>query len=720
MVCSLHLRSLRSDSGMCLRRPLSDSALGSLQLSSAVFSCDVMRRVMRRLGNVTMQLGPTYSKMAYGGRPEPTLPRPSHGSGPLEGPKTRQGCHYSIFGRRIPAVLHPYEFPMYRQLFLLGAVLWYFVDVGLDLFVAGTYLEAHLSGRDAHALAYFIATMVFLVVPSALVQLLSWLLYFWSYHLCGNQGPSRVFQRFCHAHHQSGDSVACVALACSDPGTCNADKLIVAAPRDRPTHLPLHPDITPAVGGGVRDHGLSPVMHSSGVGHQTGTEQGSCHSHPRLSPHVVYASADESTSSEQVEGQGARQDGTVRDLLPPVHLPSPLVQLDIERGLARYRPHNSQMISETSSRHGVLESTDGGTSFYPLDCLSRRGFVTVTVLHILQLAFPVRAVRLLWFSTSDPFSYFRYRDISFLRLMEAFLESGPQAILQLYLMQVQEEPVVFYRVITPLSIISSFVGLSLAVADFASAGKDILAFIPISPHPEPSPVTSSDLSYDRMSWTMYFLVIVWNLSSISARGLALSFFAAEYSGYVLLILAVHYVVMVCWMYHQTGQMYQLAAGDAGIQSRICGMCRRYLIEFIAAGFNLFFYFSIYDSDDDPDSRAQVLKRVTAYHILVFVENSVMTLLWFAVVDLALWYSYLGLAAVFVLYGVGVGFMGLYYCLSRSETGGQEGHVWGHFDCHGHVGRENLKRVKRFTSTLNWFFDHNRVTAQLHAQRSLSM
>ena len=633
----------------------------------------------------------------------------------MEGTQTRLGCHYSIFGRPIPAVLLPYEFPMYRQLFLLGAVLWYFVDVGLDLFVAGTYLEAYLSGRDAHALAYFIATVVFLAVPSALVQLLSWLLYFWSYHLCGNQGPARVFQRFCHAPHQSGDSVACVALACCDPGTCDADKLIVAAPgRARPIHLPLRPVDTPA--GTTHERGPSPVTHPSGAGNQTGTEQGSCHSHPRLSPHVVYASANKSTISEQIEGQGDGQDVTVHDR--PPHLPSPSVQLDVKRGLARYLPHYSQMLSETHSGPGVLESTDGGTSFYPLDCLSRRGFVTVTMLHILQLAFPVRAVRLLWFCTSDPFSYFRYRDISFLRLMEAFLESGPQAILQLYLMQVQDEPVLFYRVITPLSILSSFVALALAVADFASAGKDILAFIPISPRPEPSPVTSKDLSHNRMSWAVYFLVIIWHLASISARGLALSFFAAEYNGYVLVILALHYVVMVCWsMYHQTGQVYQLAAGDEGIQARICGVCRRYLIEFIAAGFNLFFYFNIYDSDNAPDNRAQLLKHVTAYHILVFVENTVMTLLWFAVVDLGLWYSYPGLAAVFVLYGAGVGFMGFYYCLSPSETQGQEGRVWGHFKCQGHVGRENVKRVKRFTSTLNWFFDHHQVTAQLHVQRS---
>lgn len=644
---------------------------------------------------------------------ESTSPR---ASSPLKRPGwcQLQGYHRSIFGRLVPVELRPYEFPMHRQLFLLGAVLWYFVDVGLDLFVAGTYLEAHLSGRDAHALSYFIATMAFLLVPSALVQLQSWLLYFWSYHLCGNQGPSRLFQRFCHAYQQSGDSLSCVALACSDASTCDAEKLLVAAaPRARPRHLSLHPEVTLAMGVTAREQGRSPVTHSPGVGHQTGQEQGSCHNHPRLSPHVVFASLDKSSIPEQVESQGVRQDGVLCDHLPPVLLSSLSVDVDHERELACYSRPTPHTTGRMNSGHSVVESTDGGTSFYPLDCLSRLDFVMVTVLHVLQLAFPVRAVRMLWFSTRDPFSYFRYRDISFLRLMEAFLESGPQAILQLYLMQVQEEPVVFYRVITPLSILSSFVSLALAVADFASAGKDILAFIPISRPHEISPVTKEDHVHERMSWTVYFIVILWHLFTISARGLALSFFAAGYSGYVFLILAMHYVVMVCWMYHQTGQMYQLAAGDEGVRSWTCCLCQRYLIEFIVAGFNLFFYFSIYDNDEDTDSRTHVLKCVTAYHILVFVENMVMTLLWFAVVDLELWYSYLGLAAVFVLYGMGVGFMGLYYCLSCLETGVPEGRIWDHFDCHGHIGQDNLKRVKRFTSTLNWFFDHNRVAAQLH-------
>lgn len=642
-------------------------------------------------------------------------------SRPLKGPGLCQleGYHYSIFGRRVPVELRPYEFPLHRQLFLLGAVLWYFVDVSLDLFVAGTYLEAYLSGRDAHALSYFIATMAFLLVPSALVQLQSWLLYFWSYHLCGNQGPSRLFQRFCHAYQQSGDSLACVALACSDAGTCDVEKLLVAAaPRARPRHLSLHPEVTPAVGVTACEQGHSPVRHSPGVGHRTGEEQGSCHHHPRLSPHVVFASLDNSSNPEQIESQGVRQDGAVCDHHPAVLLSSPSLDVDRERELAYSSRPTPHMTGGMNSGHTVVECTDGGTNFYPLDCLSRLGFVTVTVLHVLQLAFPVRAVRVLWFCTRDPFSYFRYRDISFLRLMEAFLESAPQAILQLYLMQVQEEPVVFYRVITPLSILSSFIGLALAVADFASAGKDILAFIPISRLPEVSPVTKADHAHERMSWTVYFVVILWHLCTISARGLALSFFAAGYSGYVFLILAMHYVVMVCWMYHQTGQMYQLATGDERVRSRTCCLCQRYLIEFIVAGFNLFFYFSMYD-DDDTDSRTHVLKCVTAYHTLVFVENAVMTLLWFAVVDLELWYSYLGLAAVFVLYGMGVGFMGLYYRLSCSETGVPEGQIWDRFDCHGHIGQDNLKRVKRFTSTLNWFFDHNRVAAQLHAQSSCS-
>ena len=585
-------------------------------------------------------------------------------------------CHRNVFCRSVPGEFLEYEFPWYRQLLLIGVVLFYFIDVGLDVFVASTYMESYLSGRDPHGLSYFIATVFFIALPNFLIQVVSWFLYFWSYYLCNNEGPLMLRKRFLniHRHRNTSSNAYMVALACHDQSCKSPKERVVPMPKNKKQRSDSRSSQAPIIS--PSDTVSSPVE-----------------TQPPASD-VVISPLPTSTHAEGMENQEEPGIEGRPD--------SPFAEI--------CKGNNSVRFKNIQAAVDGKEYVDFGPKFYPLDYSRKKEFAVISFFHCIVLGFPLRVCRLLWFASRDPFTYFRYRDVSFIRLMEAFLEAAPQAILQLYLMQIQEETILFYKIITPLSIISSVVTLSFAVADFASAGKDILAYVPIYVHSKIRPITQGDLNRERMTWTAYFVYIFWQFFFISSRVLAISFFAAEYGAYVFVILGTHYAIMVYWMYHQTGNIF-LLSDNKGCQVQ-CGFFKRYLMEFIAAGFNIFFYFSILDNEDEKETRGQALQHTVAYLILMFVENFIMTILWYIAVDLNFWYAHPGLVVVVAFYICAIIFMVVYFWVLSPKKMALEKKICDEFGCCQHRHRSNANRVKRFTSTLNWFFNHDEIIKQV--------
>ena len=596
-------------------------------------------------------------------------------------------CHRNVFCRSVPDEFLEYEFPWYRQLLLIGVVLFYFIDVGLDVFVASTYMESYLSGRDPHGLSYFIATVFFIVLPNFLIQLVSWFLYFWSYYLCNNEGPLMLRKRFLniHRHRNASSNTYMVALACHDQSCKSPKESVVPRAKNKKQRSDSRSSQAPMIS--PQPTNPSPVETQPPV------------SDAVISP-VSTSTHVEDSPSHTIENHEE----------PETEEPPSSPFAEICEGSRRVRFDNGQ-----STVYGK-ESVDFGPKFYPLDYSRKKEFAVISFFHFVVLGFPLRVCRLLWFASRDPFTYFRYRDVSFIRLMEAFLEAAPQAILQLYLMQIQEETVLFYKIITPLSIFSSVVTLSFAVADFASAGKDILAYVPIYVHSKIRPITQDDLYRERMTWTAYFVYIFWQFFFISARVLAISFFAAEYGAYVFVILGTHYAIMVYWMYHQTGNIF-LLSDNKGCRFQ-CGFFKRYLMEFIAAGFNIFFYFSILDNEDEEEARGQALQHTVAYLILMFVENFIMTILWYIAVDFNFWYAHPGLVVVVAFYICAIVFMVVYFWVLSPKKMALEKKICDEFGCCQHLHRSNANRVKRFTSTLNWFFNHDEIIMQVRRKRTV--
>ena len=292
---------------------------------------------------------------------------------------------------------------------------------------------------------------------------------------------------------------------------------------------------------------------------------------------------------------------------------------------------------------GKGEQIDFAPEFYLLDLLLTGEYILVFLLHLLQVGFIYRVIRLFIRHKQDQYSFDRYRDISFLRLIEAFLESAPQLLLQLYVVVVEEITDPTRKVVTALAVVVSVISLSLAIADYTSAGKDIIYY-----DPPPNRVRKP-----RLSWSGYLLIILWQIGMIVSRSLAISLFASEYGYYIFIMAALHYCVMLYWLYRQDAYLFKSEYIIPENRKNRC--CDNYGIEFLAAAFNMFILFKL-------NSGGGSISYVTAYYILVFIENILMIGLWYVHVDytLELWYLEAAPIGVFMSFFVGLFLMILYY------------------------------------------------------------
>ncbi|KAM9828005.1 XK-related protein 7 [Syngnathus typhle] len=259
------------------------------------------------------------------------------------------------------------------------------------------------------------------------------------------------------------------------------------------------------------------------------------------------------------------------------------------------------------------------------------------VVHILQLAQVWRYVRALylgvqsrWHREPERRHYYRRMmfesaDISILRLLESFLKSAPQLVLQLSIM------IITGRVLPlqGLSASASLMSLAWMVASYQKVLRD-----------------SRDDKLP-MSYKAVMVQILWHLFTIGARALAFALFASVFQLYFGIFIVAHWCIMTFWII-QGETDFCMSKWEEIIYNMMVGIVY------------VFCWFSV------KEGRTRC--RMLTYSLTVFIENVALTVTWYLYRDprSSDFYAVVMVCVVASSYALGTFFMFVYYCLLHPD------------------------------------------------------
>uniref|UniRef100_A0A8C9NN19 XK-related protein n=1 Tax=Serinus canaria TaxID=9135 RepID=A0A8C9NN19_SERCA len=218
---------------------------------------------------------------------------------------------------------------------------------------------------------------------------------------------------------------------------------------------------------------------------------------------------------------------------------------------------------------------------------------------------------------------FESADISMLRLLEAFLKSAPQLVLQLSIMVQQNS-------IEPLQgkgqPSASLVSLAWMIASYQKVLRD------------------SREDKMPMSYKGAVVQILWHLFTIAARAIAFALFASVFQLYFGIFIVTHWCIMTFWII-QGETDFCMSKWEEIIYNMVVG------IIYIFCWFNV------------KEGRSRY--RMCIYYIITLSENAALTILWFLYYDRKATSDFNALILVCVVsssFALGIFFMFIYYCL----------------------------------------------------------
>lgn len=228
------------------------------------------------------------------------------------------------------------------------------------------------------------------------------------------------------------------------------------------------------------------------------------------------------------------------------------------------------------------------------------------LLHYFQLSAVERYIYAFWYGaktwiTPDPkekdyqLYLSNWRDVTFLRLLECYLESAPQVVLQLYVLST------IGRTIT---VREDYIIISQITLSIGSIGWSVVSY---------SHASRLSLKQKGFSLCGYTSQVVYRLSMISSRIAALTLFTTEYGWVVVPITFIHWLAMVTWISYE-GWNFCEHSKD---------WVKKLLDKFFALVVGAIYVFCFMNMKE-----GMTRNRVTIYYIVFFIENSLLIAAWY--------------------------------------------------------------------------------------------
>ncbi|XP_019395021.1 PREDICTED: XK-related protein 7 [Crocodylus porosus] len=217
---------------------------------------------------------------------------------------------------------------------------------------------------------------------------------------------------------------------------------------------------------------------------------------------------------------------------------------------------------------------------------------------------------------------FESADINMLRLLETFLKSAPQLVLQLSIM-VQQNSI---EPLQGLSASASLVSLAWMIASYQKVLRD------------------SREDKRPMSYKGAVVQILWHLFTIAARAIAFALFASVFQLYFGIFIVTHWCIMTFWII-QGETDFCMSKWEEIIYNMVVG------IIYIFCWFNV------------KEGRSRY--RMAIYYVITLAENAALTTLWFLYYNREATSDFNALLIVCVVvasFALGIFFMFIYYCL----------------------------------------------------------
>lgn len=212
-----------------------------------------------------------------------------------------------------------------------------------------------------------------------------------------------------------------------------------------------------------------------------------------------------------------------------------------------------------------------------------------------------------------------------LRLFEAYLESAPQLVLQLYILAYHRRVKTESDIRTAVTAACSLVSLAWSIVAYTSALRDVMQ--------------------SKISWTGLFFQIMWRFFMLASRIIAFVLFASVYSVWLFVAIGIHWLIMFLFLVTQYSTFCSDSDGNVF-------PCQEVFYNGIIAFVYNFSFFNI--------SEGSTRIKIVLYYTLNFLEGTAFVALWYPYRSLFGDVSYAAISLVFGGFVVGIIFMIIYY------------------------------------------------------------